>query len=859
MYLQYRNKNYTKYGMYGGIGNNSKEIKPSQNGGLVSTIEVKKIIKYISDKNLVTEFFNKSLDLKKREEKKHFDLQINKKLKYTISLLLNNYEYLNPVSITFNKDDNTKNIITKIKTREESTNPLWKISKIVMFFDKKADVTILQYQNISRYFLFYYEVIYKNINIKNKDILDVSSRLGPTECIYFLHKRDNIPIKSNDFMYLKCNIYGNQIEEQDTINTLYKRIDPSFTYKTIQKFPNYEEFSLYFYKKYDIIFLTPMFSRYDFGYFWEHANTQSNITFIIQCLQYLHKKGTLVLRLTGLKTLFNIDCVYLLDTYFENVSIYEPDSIEDGTKTYAFIICKNFKGISKQDITKYNKLIDHMYNYDNTGGSKFNILDKEQRKEYGVTKEITEKELYYYTRIFSDTIRNTKKYKKVYEMCIEYNKNTYSKLCNFYEKEYFYMEDIVNNNQKVLQELKRKQLVDSIQYAEKYDLSIKPIISIDKTKKDIFQSLLKRIQEKHTSLHYTFSVPLERYSIKKYVIENPELLSKFTNKYDYLYMIMDTRDKGQYGEYSYYLKFYRNFHVDINSQYNTKGFTQAGLKLYEILQSISLVPNKKTLNSFHLCELPGSFIFSLDYFIQTQNIQEWDWISQSLKTGFKDEYHLVRDFPEHWDFGKTKDGDITNIQNIEHYIQSKKLHNADIITSDCGLSREFMDKTNQLFFASIMIVLSGSKKGANYIQKIYVPLNNLLLSLLYICFSHYKEVFFYKPVVNQYSGEMYFVCKDFQGITKSKKDSLLKTYKGITDFNEENISLVKNFSSEFLNKVEEGLMLFLDKLYKNTELSLDVSDFFSYTKNQKFKKEFLSIIKEEKKKKRKEWKRNYFM
>ena len=75
---------------------------------------------------------------------------------------------------------------------------------------------------------------------------------------------------------------------------------------------------------------------------------------------------------------------------------------------------------------------------------------------------------------------------------------------------------------------------------------------------------------------------------------------------------MDTRDKGQYGEYSYYLKFYRNFHVDINSQYKTKGFTQAGLKLYEILQSISLVPNKKTLNSFHLCKLPGSFIFSLD-------------------------------------------------------------------------------------------------------------------------------------------------------------------------------------------------------------------------------------------------------
>ena len=54
-------------------------------------------------------------------------------------------------------------------------------------------------------------------------------------------------------------------------------------------------------------------------------------------------------------------------------------------------------------------------------------------------------------------------------------------------------------------------------------------------------------------------------------------------------------------------------------------------------------------------------------------------------------------------------------------------------------------------------------------------------------------------------------------------------------------------------------MLFLDKLYTNTHLSLDVSDFFSYTKNKKFKKEFLSIIKEEKKKKRKEWKRNYFM
>ena len=140
--------------------------------------------------------------------------------------------------------------------------------------------------------------------------------------------------------------------------------------------------------------------------------------------------------------------------------------------------------------------------------------------------------------------------------------------------------------------------------------------------------------------------------------------------------------------------------------------SQAWLKMYEIITDCNLIPTnrKGVYKSFHICEAPGTFISCLNNYIHTKTkYDKFEWKAQSLRknkgmgkdTAFGDDFGLIRRHRNNWDWGVDGTGDITNIENIQHYAKVVKEiqkpihqnyitpntlnHPIDLITSDCGI------------------------------------------------------------------------------------------------------------------------------------------------------------------------------
>ena len=339
---------------------------------------------------------------------------------YFISNLFYKYYNISKIAMSYDKNKNNKNKILSqslIKNREESKHELWKYSKIDLWLEKNYK-SILFYNPISQFFIYFIEVL-NFFDLKNKDILDISNKIGVTETINYRNNQYNLNVKSNDFLYLKCNILKIQQEEQEKINFLYKRPHPTFNPIIMDIFPTYEIFKEKINKKYDIIFLSQDIGKSKVGYFSEQLDSQSLFTFIIFSLLSLNIGGDLCLRTKGFSFYFTIDCIYLLSKYFENINLFRPEILYQNVLTYNYVICKKFKGIPESN--EYLDIVKVMYDNDPSGGFKFNVIDEELRKKYWVTEPITNTNINYIVRIFSDDIRKTKEYLKIVDDVKDYN------------------------------------------------------------------------------------------------------------------------------------------------------------------------------------------------------------------------------------------------------------------------------------------------------------------------------------------------------------------------------------------------------------------------------------------------------
>ena len=228
-------------------------------------------------------------------------------------------------------------------------------------------------------------------------------------------------------------------------------------------------------------------------------------------------------------------------------------------------------------------------------------------------------------------------------------------------------------------------------------------------------------------------------------------------------------------------------HLDVlvRDKLKDNSISQAWLKMYEIITDCNIVPTgrKGTFKSFHICEAPGTFINCLNNYIHTKTkYDNFEWKAQSLcdnnrncggkggkdGTAFGDDFGLIRRHKDRWNWGSDETGNITHINNIQHYAKLVKDMNEsgqpiDLMTSDCGLP---MKSTGyeKVAFASFLAILHILPKGGTMVYKILSPIDEpIIYNLIYIAYTNFKDLIFYKPVQNSQSREFYIIGKGYLG------------------------------------------------------------------------------------------------
>lgn len=244
----------------------------------------------------------------------------------------------------------------------------------------------------------------------------------------------------------------------------------------------------------------------------------------------------------------------------------------------------------------------------------------------------------------------------------------------------------------------------------------------------------------------------------------------------------DKKKRGEIG-----IKMRRLFSYEVSDYVENKfsiyPISNAWLKMHELIVYYNLIDKEtsKPLKSFHICELPGSFIMSINHYIKSHTNREFDWHAQSLnqdkisnrRTIIGDQYGLAKKYSDRYDFGRsTKDdvgtGDMLRLFNVVYYI--KKYKNMDIVTSDCGIKfegSEFVkqeEMSERLFWYQFVCALGMLKKGGNYVAKLFTFFRKKMVESLYISSLLFDEVYISKPLMTRpTSNELYLVCKGFRG------------------------------------------------------------------------------------------------
>jgi hypothetical protein len=256
-----------------------------------------------------------------------------------------------------------------------------------------------------------------------------------------------------------------------------------------------------------------------------------------------------------------------------------------------------------------------------------------------------------------------------------------------------------------------------------------------------------------------------------------------------------TKQNAKWWEVNKKFRYYKHkddtekMHLDqlVRKRLKDDTISQAWLKMYEIITDCNLVPTtrKGTFHSFHIAEAPGTFINALNNYIHTKTqFTKFEWNAQSLHapgTRIGDQFGLIKRHPQRWDWGATKDGDITKIRNIKYYKQrvASRPH-ISLMTSDAGLAMK-ESGYEKVAFASLLAILDILPVGASMVYKILTPIDEpLVLNLLYVAYCNFRQLIFYKPVQNNQSREFYVVGKGYLGTVPEILEAFyseLKDYK----------------------------------------------------------------------------------
>lgn len=204
--------------------------------------------------------------------------------------------------------------------------------------------------------------------------------------------------------------------------------------------------------------------------------------------------------------------------------------------------------------------------------------------------------------------------------------------------------------------------------------------------------------------------------------------------------------------------------------------SNAWLKMYELLSSYNIIPNRSSITTLHLCEAPGTFVSCFNHFIYTRTKSKYIWEANTLPftelNALTDFYGLIRKYKKNWVME-----DVTNMSFI---LNDYKKY--DVITGDGGIHcnpNQYScqeEITAKLIYMEFLNIIFKLKIHGNAILKMYLPCDlKSNKSIIYLASKMFKFYKLDKPQTSsKCNSEFYLVMLDYIGLHEESTDDFLK-------------------------------------------------------------------------------------
>lgn len=615
------------------------------------------------------------------------------------------------------------------------------------------------------------------------------------EEFYFYREKTNVNSNKDTVDSIECPDFlleKNRKKKEEKISDSIKKFDSLKRYKIngniCQQQELFEELNLD--KKYDFI------SIYSVLYYWplkkytSYLSAQFGFNCLIFALTKIKKNGILRFNVRDLNYQLIFDIIAVINYFFEEVEIFKSSNISSSQST-KIIVARKFKGMTQEE---YQNLLDISKKWDQIQKDCFT-----QEKEFKNDK-------YYVSSILN--------FKNNIEQFHFFENLENQRKIEFWKKiiESYYL--VREGGKKELVKLIHKKIYRTLDYYNRLDIDTK--INTKKISRQILQDDFGLDYEANL---FSFSKNRDTTNVK---IKEGKLnfklnkLEEAENRLKVSKRILDNMSDREFQELSKKLRKFITLRSYLEKRFTFVKTSQGFVKMFEILKIFNLLnPNKKIHKTFHLCEAPGQFIMATNHYLKTETSnEEFYWKAQSLigNKALGDNYGLIKKYKDRWDFGPTKDGDITNIDNIKYY--GEQMKDIDLITFDCGFDfssktmATYQDKfTGFLNYCQALIILQNLKIGSSFVIKVFLPQTlPYIISINYLLYKSFKELYIYKSFMNPESSEVYIVGRGFKGSDKKEIDKLIQMRENLKDD-----STLTNIPKSFLEEYEEGILKFMEK------------------------------------------------
>lgn len=253
-------------------------------------------------------------------------------------------------------------------------------------------------------------------------------------------------------------------------------------------------------------------------------------------------------------------------------------------------------------------------------------------------------------------------------------------------------------------------------------------------------------------------------------------------------------------------------------------------------------------NVCNLAEAPGGFIESL---IHLSNGKRLNIFANSLLSEDKSIpiwHNKLKRYKINPIYGKKKNGDICDFQNIISIIYKLGRNSCELVTGDGGFdySNDYSNQENnslRLIYSEIFLALNIQKVQGNFICKIFDTFSEDMIKLLYLLNLSYEKIYLYKPKISRNSNsEKYIICLNYKGYNHKIINMMCHSFKNLKLKLDINIQFYNNlmkfifdYSVQQIKSINKGIYIIKNKSIENIPSKKQLDLAFKWCKDYNMK------------------------